>query len=88
MDKNTFMLLTDRYLDGTATGAERALVDAYCDRLEQAPAAELSPDEEAALERLMYARIMGTVNRKPVRRRLFRYAAAAAVVLAAGAAFT
>lgn len=87
MDKNTFILLTDRYLDGTATGPEKALVDAYCDRLEASSGADMSPEEEAALERILYARIMGVVTRKPVRRHLYRYAAAAAVLLAAGAAW-
>ncbi|WP_341842695.1 FecR family protein [Chitinophaga caseinilytica] len=87
MDKNTFILLTDRYLDGTATEAEKRLVDAYCDRLEQIPVAELTREEEDALEVLMYARIMGKVHQRPVRRSLYKYAAAAAMVLAAGAAF-
>ncbi|WP_164714125.1 FecR family protein [Chitinophaga rhizosphaerae] len=87
MDKNTFILLTDRYLDGTATEAEKRLVDAYCDRLEQIPVSALTREEEDALEVLMYARIMGKVQQRPIRRSLYKYAAAAAVVLAAGAAF-
>lgn len=87
MDKNTFILLTDRYLDGTATEAEKRLVDAYADRLEQTPVEEMSREEELALETLMYARVMGKIQKRPARRSLYRYAAAAAVILAAGAAF-
>lgn len=87
MDKNTFILLAGRYLDGTATEAEKRLVDAYAGRLEQLPVEEMTREEEEALEALMYARIMGTVRKRPVRRSLYRYAAAAVVVLAAGAAF-
>ncbi len=87
MDKNTFILLTGRYLDGTATEAEKRLVDAYADRLERFPPDEMTREEEEALERLMYARIMGKVRQRPLRRSLYRYAAAAVVLLAAGAAF-
>lgn len=86
MDKHTFILLADRYINGAVTEAEKGLVDAYCDRLERLPAEELSPEEEAALQQLMYARIMGSINRPPVRRPKLWYAAAAAAVLAAGAA--
>ncbi|MGN6511574.1 MAG: hypothetical protein ACTHLD_19070, partial [Chitinophaga sp.] len=67
MDKNTFILLAGRYLDGTATEAEKRLVDAYADRLEQLPVEEMTREEEEALEALMDARIMGTVRKRPVR---------------------
>ncbi|WP_341838249.1 FecR domain-containing protein [Chitinophaga pollutisoli] len=88
MDKHTFILLADRYRDGSASDAEKRLVDAYCERLEQQPREELSPEEASSLEMLMYARIMRSIHQKSAPRRLYWwYAAAAAVVLAAGAAF-
>ncbi len=87
MDKNTFILLVDRYLNGTATAAEKELVNAYCDRLEGVPPAAMSPEEEAALGKLMYGRIMTGIRRKPLHRALLWYAAAAVAVLVAGGAF-
>ncbi|SKA09513.1 protein of unknown function [Chitinophaga eiseniae] len=82
MDKNTFHELVNRYLDGTATTAEQALVDRYCELLETAGDTELEPETEALLQQVMYDRIMQRM--KTPRRRSYRwtYAAAAAAVLA------
>ncbi|QJB34867.1 FecR domain-containing protein [Chitinophaga oryzae] len=82
MDKNTFHELVNRYLDGTATTAEQALVDRYCEQLETAGETELEPEAEALLQQVMYDRIMRRIQAP--RKRFYRwtYAAAAAAVLA------
>ncbi|MBC9931211.1 FecR family protein [Chitinophaga qingshengii] len=81
MDKNTFQELVNRYLDGTATPAERALVDRYCEHLETDGESELGPDAEAVLQLVMYERIMRRVQAPPKRSYRWAYAAAAAVLV-------
>lgn len=86
MDKNTFHELVNRYLDGTATTAEQALVDRYCERLETAGETELEPETEALLHQVMYDRIMRRIQAPRKRSYRWTYAAAAAAVLALVAA--
>lgn len=84
MDKNTFHELVNRYLDGTATPAEQALVDRYCEQLETTGETALEPAEEELLQQVMYDRILRRI--KTPRRRSYRWAyAAAAAVLALAA---
>ncbi|MGN7819852.1 FecR family protein [Chitinophaga sp. 22536] len=89
MDKNTFHELVNRYLDGTATAAEQALVDRYCERLETSGEAGLEPETEALVQKVMYDRIMQKVRAPQKRSYRWAYAAAAAVLVlvAAGGIF-
>lgn len=57
MDKNTFFALLDRYQDGTASPAERALVEEYYHQLEASAITNLAADEEIALREKMYQQI-------------------------------
>jgi transmembrane sensor len=88
MEKTIFLKLIDNYLDGTASPAERAVLEEYYERLEASGNTELSTEQEEALKAAMYAKIrsrMETTTTAPVismRRRLFvRIAAVAASIL-------
>jgi len=91
MDKNSFFSLLDKYRDGTATDAEKALVEAYYRRLEMAGSTELSPEEEAALKEGLYKKITDNIKEEdikiiPLKRKNYSLvAAAAAVVITVGA---
>ena len=47
MDKQSFFSILDKYQDGTASDAEKALVEAYYLRLGKAGTTKLSAEEEA-----------------------------------------
>ena len=86
MDKQTFFNLIDKYRDGTATDAEKALVEAYYQRLEKAGSTSLSSEEETALKESMYEQIKAGMHDQDttaprVTARLYRLVAAAAAVL-------
>lgn len=80
MDKNTFHELVNRYLDGTATAAEQALVDRYCEQLETSGETGLEQETEILLQQVMYARIMQRIQAPRKRSYRWAYAAAAAVL--------
>lgn len=80
MDKNTFHELVNRYLDGTATTAEQALVDRYCEQLETSGETGMEPETEALLQQVMYDRIMQKIQAPRKRSYKWTYAAAAAVL--------
>ncbi|MBC9911405.1 FecR family protein [Chitinophaga varians] len=80
MDKNTFHELANRYLDGTATAAEQALVDRYCEQLETSGETGMEPETEALLQQVMYDRIMQKIRAPRKRSHRWTYAAAAAVL--------
>lgn len=87
MDKQSFFRILDKYQDGTASAAEKALIEEYYRRLQQAGNTELSAEEEAAVKEAMYAQIAANLwepNNKvvPIRKINYRLVAAAAVVLA------
>ena len=92
MEKIIFLKLIDNYLAGTASPAEKTLLEEYYKRLEALGATELSPQQEEALKAAMYAKIcegigVTTAPVIPMRRRIFvRIAAVAAslLLLAAG----
>lgn len=92
MEKITFLKIVDKYLAGTASPEEQALLEEYYKRLEASGTAELSPQQEQVLEDSLYANIRNGMENVatpvvPMRRRLFiRIAsvAAAVLVLAAG----
>jgi ferric-dicitrate binding protein FerR (iron transport regulator) len=86
MDSNLFFSLLDKYRDGTATDAEKALVEAYYRRLERAGSTELSPEEEAALKEGLYQQIIDNIRSDEtkvvsIKRKTYRLVAAAAVLL-------
>jgi transmembrane sensor len=87
MDKQTFFSLLDKYRDGTASEAERTLVEAYYRRLEMTGATELSPEEEKALKEALYEQVLAGIKNKPparvipIKQRVFRFTTAAAVLL-------
>ena len=86
MDKQAFLSMLDKYQDGTASPAEKRLIEEYYRRLELAGTTELSAEEEIALKEAMYKQITsGMVERDtpviPLRRKNYSLAAAAAVLL-------
>jgi len=86
MDKQSFFSILDKYQDGTASPAEKALIEAYYQRLEKAGATELSAEEAAALKEEMYQQIAANIQSAeakviPIKRKNYRLAAAAAVLL-------
>ncbi len=87
MEKITFLKLIDKYLAGTASPDEQALLEEYYKRLEASGIAELSPGQEQVLKDSLYANIRNGMEKAetpvvPMRRRLFiRIASVAAAVL-------
>lgn len=82
MDKQTFFTLIDKYQDGTATPAEKSLVEEYYRRLEATGTTELSAEEEAALKETMFGQIAEGIKEPVVRKMPVwkRVAAAAAII--------
>lgn len=88
MDKQAFLRMLEKYQDGTASSAEKTLIEAYYRRLELAGSTELSAEEEIALRQAMYKNITaGMVEQEtpvvPIKRKNYSLAAAAAVLLLA-----
>lgn len=85
MDKQSFFRILDKYQDGTASAAEKALIEEYYRRLEKAGSTELSAEEEAAVKEAMYAQIAANLWNDtkvvPIRKRYYSLVAAAAMVL-------
>ena len=86
MDKHSFFSILDKYQDGTASPAEKALIEEYYRRLEKAGTTELSLEEEAALKDAMYQQIAARVSSAkatiiPIKRKNYNLVAAAAVLL-------
>ncbi|WP_207516045.1 FecR family protein [Longitalea luteola] len=87
MDKQSFFRILDKYQDGTASAAEKALIEEYYRRLEKAGNTDLSAEEEAAVKEVMYSQIAASLwaggNKAiPIRKINYRLVAAAAVILA------
>ncbi|MGE7777321.1 FecR family protein [Chitinophaga sp. NPDC101104] len=93
MNKQTLATLIDRYLDGTATDAEKRLLDAYYNSMQQQPAPVPDAEEDEAMRVQMLAKVFENAGIAPLKttpvRRLWvrRAAAAAAVILLSGAAW-
>ena len=86
MDKHSFFSLLDKYQDGTASPAEKALIEAYYRRLEMAGNTDLSAAEEAALKDAMYKQIAANIASTkatiiPIKRKTYSIVAAAAVLM-------
>src|SRR5437879_12913303 len=85
MDKNTLFFLIDKYLDGTATPREKALLEEYYDKLEKVGTSNLSAEEKAVLKKEMYQNIQRNISSSKViplyRRSIFRRVAVAASIL-------
>jgi len=84
MDKNNFNHLIDKYLEGTASAAEKALLEGYYRRLETTASTQLSAGEETVLKEVMFQKIRSGMQsrRTSLHRKIyFRLAAAAAILL-------
>lgn len=67
MDKKNFLELLDKYLNGTATAAEKQLVEDYYQRLSQQGEVQLPAEEENALEQKMMQHIRRGMQPAPVK---------------------
>jgi len=90
MDKQSFFSILDKYQDGTASAAEKALIEEYYRRMEKAGKTELTADEEAAIRRTMYNQIAASFQEPeakviPIKRNYSKLAAAAVVLTMIGA---
>lgn len=85
MDKQSFFSILDKYQNGTASAAERALIEEYYRRMEKAGTTELTADEEAEIRRTMYNRIAAGFEEPGAKvvslKRSYSKVAAAAVLL-------
>ena len=84
MDKQTFFSLIDKYRSGTATAAEKALLEAYYQRLESAGTTGLSTDEEQSLKNTLYQQILSGITPKTIQKNYWRWSAAAAILILLG----
>jgi transmembrane sensor len=57
MEKQTFLQLIDKYIDGTASHAEQTLLEEYYKRLNQKASFELDEEKEQALRQVMLKNI-------------------------------
>jgi transmembrane sensor len=87
MDRQTFLGLLDKYLNGTASPVEQGLLEEYYKRLDEKSKLEFSEKEEMALRRAMLENIQFRINGEqekvvPLRpnRRWIYYAAATSLV--------
>lgn len=95
MDKTTLFFLIDKYLNGTATTQEKALLKEYYGRLEKTGTSKLSPQEKVVLKEEMYQNILRDISKGSkiiplYKRSIFKRVAAAAsiiLVLSTGAYF-
>lgn len=62
MKKESIIHLVDRYLSGTASEAESGLVESFLNELSNGPVRQLSPEEEAAKERVLLNRIYSKIH--------------------------
>lgn len=85
MDKQSFFSILDKYQDGTASAAEKALIEEYYRRMEKAGTTELTADEEAEIRRTMYNQIAAGFEEPGAKvvslKRSYSKIAAAAVLL-------
>lgn len=85
MDKQSFFSILDKYQDGTASAAEKALIEEYYRRMEKAGKTELTADEEAEIRRTMYNQIAASFEEPGAKvvslKRSYSKVAAAAVLL-------
>ncbi|HUP12071.1 MAG TPA: FecR domain-containing protein [Niastella sp.] len=90
MDKQSFLSILDKYQEGTASAAEKALIEAYYRRMEKAGKTELTAEEEAEIRRTMYSRIAASFEEPdpkvvPIKRGYSKLAAAAVILTMIGA---
>lgn len=85
MEKEQFLRLISKYLDGTATPNERLLVEEYYRRLSARGGLDVSPEQEQQLEQAMLRNILAQMEQpereQKVRRLSFRWAAAAVLLV-------
>jgi len=94
MDKHTLFFLIDKYLNGTATDQEKALLGEYYDRLEKTGVSDLSPEEKIKVKEEMYRNIQREISgpkvvpfNKPSILKRVAVAASILLVLSTGAYF-
>ncbi|WP_205509982.1 FecR family protein [Longitalea arenae] len=90
MDKQSFFRILDKYQDGTASAAEKTLIEEYYRRLEKAGNTDLSAEEETALKEEMYSQIAARLwdrDKKivPIAKMRYRLVAAAVILVLIGA---
>lgn len=86
MDKHSFFSILDKYQEGTASAAEKALIEEFYRRLEMAGTTELTAEEEGALKDAMYKQIAARAWSSqatiiPIKRKNYNIVAAAAVLV-------
>jgi ferric-dicitrate binding protein FerR (iron transport regulator) len=89
MEKQTFLQLLDKYIDGTASHAEQTLLEEYYKRLNQKASFDLNEEEEQALREGMLKNIQFRIHKKehiipksPLQKsHALWYAAAASILL-------
>ncbi|MBO9571668.1 MAG: FecR domain-containing protein [Chitinophagaceae bacterium] len=82
MKKEVFIPLVDRYLEGTASDAEKLLLEEYYKRLEAKGVTELSSEEERYLQDVIYKNVKPrTAIRKIIFYRLTAVAAAVIIII-------
>lgn len=88
MEKQLFFSLLDKYQAGTASTAEKALIEEYYRRLEMAGTTELSIEEETELKEAMYKQIAVSLEEREAKvipitkRKNYNIVAAAAAIVA------
>lgn len=94
MDKQFFYELVDKYLDGTATGPERRVVETYYQQLSGQEATGLSADQKAAIRAQIYESVQARIKSGksdtpviPLWRRLRTIAAAIIILVLAGTTY-
>ena len=90
MDKQSFFSILDKYQEGTASAAEKALIEEYYRRMEKAGKTELTADEEAEIRRTMYNQIAASFEEPgakvvSLKRNYSKVAAAAVFLMTIGA---
>jgi transmembrane sensor len=92
MDQHLFVILAEKYVNGTATVDERDVVEGYWAVLSKSPIEELTPEAIRRIETEIHAQVFAAIG-KPVyripfyKRVLVRYAAAAVFLLAVATTF-
>lgn len=86
MERQTFLQLIDKYLDGKASHAEQTILEEYYKRLNEKSSLELNEDEEQALQHEMFKNIQSHINKntttiQPHRSLTLWYAFAASIIL-------
>ncbi|MDR2270343.1 MAG: DUF4974 domain-containing protein [Sphingobacterium sp.] len=72
MNKLNFNRLVNAYLDGSASDADKALLEAYYEKLRAGESLTLAKEEEEVLQEMMYDDIISAIHILPKKRRIVR----------------